>query len=60
MVGGSRQQRSDWNHKLARSGDRQECMASWYPPTQAHNPILISDKVEQEYWILPNVRDGKV
>ena len=40
-VGGSHQQRSDWNDKLARSGDRQECMASCYPQTQAHNPVLI-------------------
>ena len=45
-VGGSHQQRSHWNDKLA-SGDRQECMASCYPPTQAHNPVLICDKVEQ-------------
>ena len=46
-VGGSHQQRSDWNDKLARSGDRQECMASCYPPIQAHNPVLICDKAEQ-------------
>ena len=34
-VGGSHQQRSDWNDKLPRSGDRQECMASCYPSTQS-------------------------
>ena len=40
-VGGCHQQRPDWDPTMARSGDRQKCVAKCYPPAQV-NPTLIS------------------
>ena len=38
------QQRPNWDPRVARSGDRQMCVAKCYPLAQV-NPILICDKV---------------